>query len=82
MDSTKFKADPTWLKKTVQNSSQISTVYYDNNNRRLYVVFNKGNVYSYEHVSAQEHRDMINAESIGSYFHKHIKNSKEFNRIQ
>tara|TARA_R110000851_G_C12953063_1_gene553483 strand:+ start:267 stop:509 length:243 start_codon:yes stop_codon:yes gene_type:complete len=68
-----FKADPTWLRKTISGSSQIKQVLYDNNENRLYIIFNTGATYSYESVSAEEHRSLIGSSSPGKYFHSNIK---------
>lgn len=35
-----------------------------------------GGIYHYPTVSAQEHQDLMAAESVGSHFMKHIRNAK------
>lgn len=42
----------------------------------LYIQFKKsGTVYSYSDVPRQTHLDMIAADSVGSFFHAHVKKS-------
>jgi hypothetical protein len=39
----------------------------------LSVRFKGGNVYDYPGVTAEQHHKFVNAESVGSHFHNHIK---------
>ncbi len=54
------------------SSSSIEAVGYDADNRTLHVKFNSGATYSYEDVDAEQHRALIEADSIGAHFSKHI----------
>lgn len=54
-------------------SSNIDSVGYDDDTRELRIRFNDGSVYSYQGVDHADHAALMNATSIGSYFHKHIK---------
>jgi len=53
-------------------SSTISWIEYEGSTLR--VGFRKGGVYEYEGVPGKIITEMINAESIGSYFAKNVKN--------
>lgn len=56
-------------------SSQVRAVGYDKESRTLAVAFNhgKGAIYHYPDVSPETYEAFVNAESIGSFFGKHIK---------
>lgn len=46
----------------------------------LRVVFTSGTVYDYYGVESDVFEQFLNAKSIGSYFHKHIKNNYTFEK--
>ena len=52
-------------------SSNIDMVGYED--RKLVVKFLNGNIYNYDNVSQEIYDDMMEAASIGSYFHRVIK---------
>lgn len=52
-----------------------SGIYY------LYVLFSNGDVYTYENVPLPLYETMLEADSIGKFFNKHIKNKFEVNKI-
>jgi hypothetical protein len=56
-------------------SSQVAAVGYDEATKTLAVTFTRGTgaIYHYLNVEPQLHRDFMAAESIGSFFGKHIK---------
>jgi hypothetical protein len=54
-------------------SSNISAIGYDPETETLEVEFKGGTVYSYSGVTPQQHSALINADSIGSHFHKNIR---------
>ena len=68
-------------------SGQIKSVGYNPAEKTLEVEFhshgnapNKPNpttVYQYQHVTPQQHADMIASESVGSYFYKHLRPHKD-----
>lgn len=72
----KFKIDPNWFRTPIKNSSQIKEIAYDNMEHRLYVVFTNQSVYAYEEVSYLEYIEFRESESVGRYFHTHIKLKK------
>jgi hypothetical protein len=55
------------------SSSAIEAVGYDDENRTLHVRFHSGSTYSYENVDPEEHRALIEADSVGAHFAKHIR---------
>lgn len=55
------------------NSSVIAAVDYDKENKVLHVLFRKGKIYTYDDVSEYKYKKLLNSESVGQYFVKHIK---------
>lgn len=55
-------------------SSQIKEIAYDKNSETLYVRFkNGGKVYSYTPVSLETYDELMNADSVGKYYHANIR---------
>lgn len=56
-------------------SSQVAAVGYSPERKTLAVTFTRGAgaIYHYPNVEPQVYADFVGAESIGSYFGKHIK---------
>lgn len=50
-------------------SSMIDSAGYDEETRRLQVIFNTGKVYCYEDVPPEVFQGLLEAESKGSYMH-------------
>jgi KTSC domain len=61
------------MKMTSVKSSQIKAVGHDPKTKTLAVEFNGGGLYHYPNVTAEQHKALMEAESIGSHFHKNIK---------
>lgn len=55
------------------NSTAVEEVYYDDDQRRLAVVLDGGNVYEYDNVPAQEFNALVNAPSAGRHYALNIK---------
>jgi len=57
------------------SSGQVKAIGYDAATKTLAVTFTRGpgTVYQYPNVEAKVHDDLIKAESIGTFFGKHIK---------
>jgi hypothetical protein len=69
-------------KEQAVNSSIINLVEYDDlPDHILTVHFASGAVYQYEGVPYWAYVRMITAPSIGSFFHKEIRNSYHYNKI-
>jgi hypothetical protein len=57
-------------------SSNIASIAYDDASRELEIKFKDGGTYRYADVEPRTHQQMLNASSIGSFFHQHIKPKK------
>jgi hypothetical protein len=55
------------------NSSNIASIGHEGD--MLEVEFKSGQIYRYTGVSAADHRELMNAGSIGQHFHRRIKSS-------
>jgi len=64
------------------NSSTIESVEYDHLMENLDIHFKSGSVYRYCGVPANILDEIKQAESVGSYFHKNIKNKFDFSKKQ
>lgn len=63
------------------NSSNISTIGYNPNNKKLIILFKRGTIYRYENVNLETFFKMILAESVGKAFHEYINNKYTFTRL-
>jgi len=54
-------------------SSNITSIGYDADKSILEIEFNTGKIYQYEPVTAEGHLEFMKSDSIGSFFHKHIR---------
>jgi hypothetical protein len=63
-------------------SSNIKSVGYDATTKTLEVEFTSGGVHQYSGVSAAKHAALIKAKSVGSYFHREIRDSHHSKQIQ
>lgn len=55
-------------------SSNISTIGYDPQTQNLEIEFKGGTVWTYHDVSESTYNSLMNADSVGGYFQKHIRN--------
>lgn len=58
-------------------SSNISSIGYDDATLTLQVEFYDQTIWDYTPVTREAYTEMMNAESIGSYFAKYIRNNKD-----
>ena len=63
-------------------SSNIAAVGHDPETNTLRVQFRSGQVYDYQDVPAEVHAALINASSIGSHLHNHIKGKHSFVKLE
>lgn len=63
------------------SSSNIDEVGYDEASKALTVKFKNGSTYRYADVAPHHHQRMIEGDSVGGYFHKHIRNDHDSVRI-
>ena len=54
-------------------SSNLESVGYDEDKSLLEVEFKDGAVYQYSGVSSELHKQLISADSVGSFFQKNIR---------
>lgn len=61
------------MNRTSVESSNIKSVGHDAGRKVLEVEFHNGSVFRYAGVDAGTHRAMLDAPSVGSFFHARIK---------
>lgn len=59
------------------DSTNVEAVGYDEESRELHVQFRNGKVYIYADVPEETHRELLNADSKGSYLNREIKPNYE-----
>lgn len=62
-------------------SSNLKSVGYEEDSQTLEIEFNTGAVYQYTAVPKWVFEDLMDAESVGRYFHQHIRNVYEYKQI-
>lgn len=62
-------------------SSNLASIGYDPEARKLHVEFRSGAVYEYDHVAPEEHSMLMNAPSVGSHFAKQIMPHKGCRKV-
>ncbi len=55
------------------SSSNVKSIGYDEPSRTMHVEFRDGGVYEYSGVPPETHQALVNAPSVGSHLHAHIK---------
>lgn len=58
------------------DSSVIDSFYITNEGEGLVITFHSGKTYSYPEATMEEFRELMEAESAGSYFSEHIRSQK------
>ena len=67
---------------TPVTSSTIKEVAYEEELRKLFIRFNNERLYTYSDVSKRVHTELINAVSVGKYFHANIKGQFAFEKME
>lgn len=62
------------MKRQPVESSNIAEIGHDAASNTLEVAFKSGAIHRYSNVNVDEHKALINAKSVGSHFHAHIRN--------
>lgn len=62
-------------------SSALSDIAYDDRNDRLTIAFASGSRYAYFGVPPQEYRALVDADSKGRFFQRHILDRYPFARL-
>lgn len=63
-------------------SSNLASVGYDPEEMVLEVAFKSGSVYRYSNVPMGVHVGLLSAGSKGKFFHQHIRNAYQFERVK
>lgn len=63
------------MRRTPVSSSNLVSVGYDSDSATLEIEFNRGRVYQYAEVPQEAYRALMNADSMGSHFHHHIRDN-------
>lgn len=69
------------MKRTPVESSNISSIGYDEGSSTLEIEFNNGTVYQYFDVPESVYKGIMEAGSKGQYFAQHIKGYYRFVRV-
>lgn len=64
------------------SSSNIKSVGYDPASETLEIEFKGGAVYQYSGVPGIMHDELINADSIGSFFARNIRNEYNYKKVK
>lgn len=70
------------IKHVVVDSSNIQSAGYDPDLKILQIRFNGGGLFEYEDVPKKVFKKMIDAESVGKFFHTKIKPRYNFSRVE
>ena len=62
-------------------SSNLAAIGYDASAKVLHVEFKNGTVYEYTGVPEDTYAALLGAESLGSYFHGHIRSEFPYSKI-
>lgn len=62
------------IKPVAMQSSSLAQVEYDSRRSILQVAFRDGSTYQYANVPAETYRNLLQADSKGAYFNRHIRN--------
>jgi len=68
------------MKRVRLGSSAIASVSYDEKKRTLDVEFRDGYIYRYVHVPKSVYRELLKAESAGTFWNQ-VKDNYEFTRV-
>ena len=63
------------------DSEMLIAAGYDPESRILQVVYRTGGTYRYKNVPSYRYDELMSAESIGQYMHKHIIGHYDYERI-
>ncbi len=72
---------PQVIDRTPVQSSNIASIGHDPATDTLHVEFRSGATWAYDGVDADRHAELLNADSVGSHFAKHIRGKFPGRRI-
>lgn len=61
------------MKREPVKSGNIVSIGFDSQTKTAEVEFNSGGVYTVHDIDAEKHAAWVGADSVGGYFHAHIK---------
>ncbi len=64
------------------DSANLSEIGYDPDTKKLHVVFNNGALYHYEDVPQETYDELVESDSIGSFFHEEVRYSFNYVRVE
>jgi len=64
------------------NSSNIKSIGYDSGSNTLEIEFHSGGVYQYFNVPELVYKELMQAPSHGSYFHRHIRERFRWTKVE
>lgn len=68
--------------RTGVNSTCLRAVKHDKASKRLECEFRKGSIYEYRGVSTRTANGLKNADSVGRYFNRNVRNNYAFTRLR
>jgi len=69
------------MQRQLVSSSSIRSVGYDSAARLLEIEFQSGGTYQYFDVPESVYRELMKAESQGLFFHDHIRDKYQYEKI-
>jgi len=69
------------MKMTPVDSSNLSAVGYDPKTKTMHIRFQSGRLYAYYDVPEDIYQDLMNADSLGSYFNSFIKGAFAYTKL-
>jgi hypothetical protein len=69
------------MKRQPVSSSDLCSVGYDSKSQTLEIEFYSGGIYQYFGVPCELYEELMNAPSLGSFFHRYIKNNFSWTKV-
>ncbi|MCK9399180.1 MAG: KTSC domain-containing protein [Bacteroidales bacterium] len=69
------------MKRESVSSSNLASVGYDADKKILEIEFNHGGVYQYFDVPKEVYDELMNADSLGSYFYHNIRDDYKYIKL-
>ena len=69
------------MERLAVQSREIAVVGYDAQASTLEITFRRGGVYHYFNVPAKVHEELMEANSLGTYFSDHIKDKYSYQKM-
>ena len=69
------------METTQVESSNVDEVSYEAATKTMFVRFKKSGTYAYYDVPRTIYTGLVNASSVGSYFHQNVKNAFRYAKV-